>query len=130
MSLSGSNGWLILRHRFVAVPLALAIVTGAWNAYVAINDGGIIAGTVQDPAGRPIVGAEVLFYERSMLNYVEERRTRTDAAGAWRFDGMAVHVGQVEAIAPNGQKSERRQLRLWFKAQNTEVTPLIVREYR
>ena len=118
--------WELLRHRFVAVPLGLLVVAGAWNGYVALNDGGIIAGTVRDATGRPVVGAEVLFFERSMLNYVERLRTTTDAAGAWRFEGMAVHVGQVEAVASNGRRSERRQLQLWFRAQNTFVAPLVL----
>ena len=109
------------------MPLALAVAAGIWNLSVASNNGGVIAGTVHDPAGRPVVGAEVMFLERSMLNYVEQRRTSTDAQGAWRFDGMAVHVGQVEAIAPDGHHSERWQLRLGFRAPNTLVSALIVR---
>lgn len=120
------TAWDLLRHRFVTVPLMLLVLAGAWNAYVALNDGGVIQGRVHDRTGRPVANAEVVFFERSMLNYVEARRTRTDAQGAWRFDGMAVHVGQLEAIAPDGQHSERLQLRLWFRAQNTSVAPLVV----
>ena len=39
---------------------------------------------------------------------------------------MKIHVGQLEARTDDGRKSERRQLRLWFRAQDTEVAPLIV----
>jgi protocatechuate 3,4-dioxygenase beta subunit len=116
----------ILRHRFVAVPLLLAAVTLVWNAYVALNDDGIISGTVADAAGRPIAGATVVFYERSMLNYVEQRHVVTDVDGTYRFDGMAVHIGQLEARTADGRNSERRQLRLWFRSQNTRVAPLVV----
>lgn len=123
--------WLaILRHRFVAVPLGLFVVALGWNIYVGMNDGGIIAGTVVDTSGRPIAGARVVFFERSMLNYVEQRSVTTDAQGAWRFDGMAVHIGQIEARLPDGRSSERRQLRLWFRAQNTWLAPLVVDGHR
>lgn len=118
--------WAILRHRFVAVPLGLAVVALGWNIYVARNDGGIIAGTVVDGAGRPVAGAAVLFFERNMLNYVEQQRTTTGADGRYRFDGMAVHIGQLEARTADGRSSERRQLRLWFRAQNVQVAPLVV----
>ena len=51
-------------------------------------------------------------------------------AANYRFAGLAVHVGQLEARAADGRHSERRQLRLWFRAQNTEVAPLIIDQPR
>ena len=126
MSAWGTSLRAGLRHRFVAVPLGLLVVAGLWNGYVALNDDGIIEGTVVDGAGRPVHGASVLFFERNMLNYVEARKAATDAGGAYRFDGMAVHVGQLEARTADGRHSERRQLRLWFRAQNVRVAPLVV----
>ena len=116
----------VLGHRFVAVPLALALLVAAWNAYIAFNDGGVIAGEVRDRAGAPVPGATVIFFERNFVYYQELRRTTTDARGAFRFDGMQVHVGQLEARTGDGRQSDRRQLRLWFRAQNAEVAPLIV----
>ena len=116
----------VLGHRFVAVPLALALLVAAWNAYIAFNDGGIIEGEVRDRAGAPVAGATVIFFERNFIYYQELRRTTTDARGAYRFDGMQVHVGQLEARIGDGRHSERRQVRLWFRAQNAEIAPLIV----
>lgn len=118
--------WRIVRHRFVAVPLALAAIAVGWNLYVAANDDGIIVGTVQDSDGRPVAGAEVVFLERDFVNYQEKFRTRTDARGRFRFDQMQVHIGQVEARLDDGRRSERRLLRLWFRSQNTEMAPLVV----
>jgi hypothetical protein len=115
-----------LTHRFFLVPLVLALVVAGWNLYIAFNDGGIIEGEVRDRAGAPVPGATVIFFERNFVYYQEKQRTVTDARGAYRFDGMQVHVGQLEARTADGRQSERRQLRLWFRAQNTEVTPLIV----
>jgi len=84
------------------VPLALAVAAGIWNLSVASNNGGVIAGTVHDPAGRPVVGAEVLFFERTCL-------TTSNIA--------------APAPAPLGT----RPLRLWFRAQTTLVSALIAR---
>jgi len=115
-----------LLHRFVLVPLAVAVLVAGWNVYIAFNDGGIIAGEVRDRAGAPVPGATVIFFERNFIYYQEKQRTVTDARGAYRFDGLQVHVGQLEARTADGRHSERRQLRLWFRAQNVELTPLIV----
>ena len=116
----------LLRNRFVYVPLLLALVTGLWNLYVALHAGGIIEGEVRDSAGLPVAGAAVVFFERNMINYEEYQHTETDATGAYRFTQMQIHVGQLEARAPDGRKSPRYQLRLWFRAQNTRVAPLIL----
>jgi len=116
----------ILGHRFVAVPLAVALLVAGWNIYIAFNNGGIIEGQVRDRAGAPVPGATVIFFERNFIYYQELRRTTTDARGAYRFDGMQVHVGQLEAHTGDGRHSERRQLRLWFRAQNAGVAPLII----
>jgi hypothetical protein len=116
----------ILGHRFFAVPAGLALLVAGWNVYIAFNDGGIIEGKVRDRAGAPVPGATVIFFERNFVYYQEKQRTVTDASGAYRFDGMQVHVGQLEARTADGRHSDRRQLRLWFRAQNTEVAPLIL----
>ena len=116
----------ILRHRFVAVPLAVALLIVGWNIYIAFNNGGIIEGEVRDKTGAPVPGATVIFFERNFVYYQEKQRTISDARGVYRFDGMQVHVGQLEARTADGRHSERRQLRLWFRAQNVDVAPLIV----
>ena len=116
----------ILTNRFVALPLALAVIVAAWNIYIAFHDDGLIEGDVRDPSGAPIAGAAVIFFERNFINYQEKQRVTTDARGAFRFTAMKVHVGQLEARLPDGRNSERRQLQLWFRAQNTHVAPLIV----
>lgn len=116
----------MLGHRFVAVPLALAVVIAGWNVYIAFNDDGLIDGEVQDVTGRPVQGASVVFFERNFINYQAKQRVVTDERGRFRFTGMQVHVGQLEAQSPDGRRSQRHQLRLWFRAQNTALPPLIV----
>jgi Carboxypeptidase regulatory-like domain len=122
--------WATIRraitHRFVAVPLALLLVVVAWNVYIAFNDNGIIEGEVRDRAGAPVAGATVTFFERNFIYYEEKQRAVTDAKGHYRFTDMKTHIGQLEARTDDGRKSERRQLRLWFRSQDTEVPPLVV----
>ena len=118
--------WRLLRHRFVAVPLALVALVVAWSVYIAFNDHGILEGQVLDRAGKPVAGATVIFFERNFIYYQEKVRTTTDAKGDFRFSGLQVHVGQLEAMTDDGRRSDRRQVRLWFRAQDTEVAPLIV----
>lgn len=122
--------WATIRraitHRFVAVPLALLLVVVAWNAYIAFNDNGIIEGEVRDRAGAPVAGATVVFFERNFIYYEEKQRAVTDAKGHYRFTDMKTHIGQLEARTDDGRKSARRQLRLWFRSQDTEVPPLVV----
>jgi hypothetical protein len=118
--------WRALTHRFVAVPLALLAIVVAWNIYIAFNDHGIIEGEVRDKNGVPVAGATVTFFERNFIYYEEKQRATTDARGFYRFTDMKTHVGQLEARTADGRKSERRQLRLWFRSQDTEVAPLII----
>jgi len=103
--------WRVLAHRFVAVPLAFLVVVVMWNIYIAFNNGGVIKGEVRDRAGAPVPGATVIFFERNFVYYQEKQRTTTDARGAYRFDGMEVHVGQLEALTADGRHSERRPVR-------------------
>jgi carboxypeptidase family protein len=118
--------WRVLTHRFVAVPLALAVVVAAWNVYIAFNDHGVIEGMVIDGAGRPVAGATVTFFERNFIYYEEKQRAVTNTQGVYRFTGTKTHIGQLEARTDDGRKSERRQLRLWFRSQDTEVAPLVI----
>jgi hypothetical protein len=118
--------WRALTHRFVAVPLLLLAIVAAWNVYIAFNDHGIIEGEVRDKTGAPIAGATVIFFERNFIYYEEKQRATTDAHGVYRFTDMKTHIGQLEARTADGRKSERRQLRLWFRSQDIEVAPLVV----
>src|ERR1044072_1479808 len=112
--------------RFVPVPLALLAIAMAWNVYIAFNARGSIGGEVRDKAGAPVAGATGIFFERNFIYYEEKQRATTDAQGVYRFTDMKTHIGQLEARTNDGRKSERRQLRLWFRSQDTEVAPLIV----
>jgi len=118
----------ILLHRFVLVPLVLVVLTAAWNVYVSLHNGGLIVGEVRDAGGAPVADAVVIFYDRNLVTFRENQRTRTDAAGRFRFENNLSHLGQLEAQTADGRHSERRLIRLWFRSQNFELdAPLVVR---
>ena len=117
----------VLPHRFVAVPLVLAILVAGWNLHVALNNDGTIQGVVRDRAGAAVPDATVIFFQRNAIYFEERQRTTTDAQGAYRFTDMRFHIGQLEARTQDGRQSARHLLRLWFRAQNTAVEPLVVK---
>jgi len=111
-----------LKSRWVIVPLAIALTVLAWNGYVAINAGGRVEGRVVDAAGRPVANASVILLERHFVMHNERQRTRTDASGYFQFTGNDNHSLQLEAEAAGLGRSERRAVRLWFRAQNVSLT--------
>jgi hypothetical protein len=126
MSPRAKRALQVLRHRFVVAPVAFILIVAGWNLYVATNDDGVITGSVRTSDGRPASGVEVVLLERDFVNYQEKYRTHTDANGRYRFDNMQVYIGQLEARAPDGTRSPRYMLRLWFRAQNTDVAPILL----
>jgi Carboxypeptidase regulatory-like domain len=117
----------ILTSRFVVVPTVLAAGALVWNIYIGLNNGGTVEGTVRDASGAPVAGATVILYERNFVTHVEKQRTNSDQAGRFRFADNNTHLAQIEAQVADGRRSERRLLRLWFKAQDVRLDPLVVR---
>lgn len=109
-----------MRSRWVLVPGAMLVVVALWNLYVMANAGGVVTGLVVDSAGSPVPGATVLLYERAFITNNEKQRTTTGPDGRFRFEGNASHALQLQAEGPGG-RSERRTVRLWFRAQNRDI---------
>jgi hypothetical protein len=121
--------WLL--SRWTIVPGAIVLLVAAWTLYAETNNDGIIAGAVVDRNGRPVPGATVLLFERGFVTHEERGRTRTDAEGRFRFTHNTSHSVQLEAEAEGLGRSDRRIVRLWFRAQNTALAePLRFKEAR
>jgi hypothetical protein len=112
-----------LRSRYVVVLGALAILTGAWNAYVASHDDGVVAGRVVGPDGRPVAGARVTFQERTLTTLEPRATAETDAAGEFRFAAQPAHHFVLVADKPGVGATPRRAFRRYFRGQN-----LVLRE--
>ena len=117
-----------LINRFVLVPAGIAAAALAWNAYVSLHNGGLIEGRVTDGSGRPVADAEVVLLVQNVTTFSEKGRTRTAPDGTFRIEGNPSHRVQIGAEAPSG-RSVRRELRLWFRGQNTVLEePLVIQD--
>ena len=111
----------LLRHRFVAVPLAIAVVVAAWTAYVAEHNGGIVRGAVVGPDGRPVAGATVSMMEQNFTTNSDRGRTTTGADGSFEFTDNRSHNIQLRAEKPGLGRSDLVVVRLYFRAQNVTL---------
>jgi hypothetical protein len=107
----------VLYSRFVIVPGAIVATVVAWNLYVTQHDHGVLQGRVVDAAGHPVDGATVIMFAHDFVTQVEKARTRTDAAGEFRFDHNDSHLVQLQA-QDGSATSPRITIRLWFRAQD------------
>ena len=112
-------------NRYTVTFGSFAIVAALWNLYIAFNNDGIIAGRVVGPDNRPVAGATVILFQRTL--YVAEPRdkTTTDKNGAFLFRGHASYKLWLEAIKKGLGKSPKEEYRLYFRNQNLNLsTPL------
>lgn len=110
----------VVLSRFFIVPAVLVVGIGAWNVYVDRHAHGLLEGSVVDASGRPVPDATVILSVHDFVTQVEKARTRTDAAGRFRFDDNNSHLIQLQAEAAAG-RSPRVTIRLWFRAQDRVV---------
>ena len=95
-----------LASRWVIAPLSITALVLAWNGYVALNNGGAVAGRVVDGGGRPVADATVILLERHFVMHNERQRTRTDAEGRFQLPGNDNH-----SLAARGRDCRARTLR-------------------
>ncbi len=118
----------VARHRFVAVPLAIAVVVAVWNAYVAAHDDGIVRGEVVGPDGRPVAGATVTMMEQNFTTNSDRGKTLTRDDGSFEFTDNRSHNIQLRAEKPGVGRSDLVVVRLYFQAQNVSLhEPLRIR---
>lgn len=118
----------LLLNRFVLVPGTIALAALLWTGYVSLHNGGLIEGRVTDPSGRPVPNAEIVVLVQNVTTFSEKGRARTGPDGVFRITDNPSHHVQIFAETPSG-RSDRRDLRLWFRGQNTVLDePLVVRD--
>jgi hypothetical protein len=111
-------------HLVLICALAVPGAFGAPPSPAAPEPGdGIVLGHVVDAAGRPIAGADVrltrLDRDLGPLSYSSMRATRSDAAGAFRFDGVAHSSWLLDAR--DGQRYLPYPRRIVMKRQGQAV---------
>jgi Carboxypeptidase regulatory-like domain len=119
--------WRLVINRFVLIPAAIALAAVVWNVYVSTHNHGVVAGTVVDPAGRPVSGATVVLWVLNFTTYVEKTRVTTDSAGRFVITDNDSHNIRLAAEKPDIGRSPRIPVRLYFRAQDIELRePLIL----
>ena len=114
-------------NRFVLVPATIAVAIALWNGYVASHDHGIVVGRVVDAAGRPVPDAAVVLWVLNFTTYVEKTRATTDSAGRFVITNNDSHNIRLAAEKPGVGRSARVPVRLYFRAQDIELSePLIL----
>lgn len=116
-----STPWRLLRHRFVAVPLAIGVAVAAWNLYVAAHDDGIVRGEVVGPDGTPVAGATVTMMEQNFTTNSDRGKTLTRADGTFEFTDNRSHNIQLRAEKAGLGRSDLVVVRLYFQAQNVTL---------
>jgi hypothetical protein len=111
----------LLRNRYAVVLGLLALAVGAWNAYVAAHDDGIVEGRVVGPDGAPVAGVTVTLRERTLTTLEPRATTRTGRDGSFRFAGQRGHHIELEAAREGGSPSLRVVYRLAFRGQNLRL---------
>jgi hypothetical protein len=114
----------LLRNRYVVVFGSLALITGAWNAYVALHDDGIIVGSVVTADGRPVGGATVALYERTLTTLEPRATVTTSDDGRFVFTGRRFHHFVLEARKDGVGAAPRTAHRLYFRGQNVTLPPI------
>lgn len=110
-----------LANRFVAVPLAIAVVVVAWNVYVSGHNGGIVRGEVVGPDGRSVEGATVSMMEQNFTTNSDRGKTTTRADGSFEFTDNRSHNIQLRAEKTGVGRSDAVIVRLYFRAQNVTL---------
>ena len=110
--------WSVLRNRYSITFGSIAILATIWNVYVALNDDGIITGTVVGPDNRPVAGATVVLSEKTLLVTAPRARTTSDANGQFRFNGHRLYHIYLEASKEGIGLMKAKEFRLYFKGQN------------
>ena len=103
--------------------ITLIIVAAiGWTIYVQTTDGGLIAGTVVDTAGRPVAGATVELREKTLNYTFQPISTETDSDGHFRYEDMDVLEFVIQARLGDDLRSASQRHHLVFKGQ-TYVLP-------
>ena len=117
--------WSFLLNRYIVTFASIAIAAAAWNLFVVFNDDGIVAGRVVDSDNRPIEGATVTLYQKTLYVAKPRGKTTTDAKGEFLFTGHKYYRIWLEANREGFGKSPKKGYRLYFKGQNmTLAEPL------
>ena len=116
----------LLMNRFTITLAVIALATVLWNVYVSMHNHGMVAGRVVDGAGHPVSGATVVLWVLNFTTFSESTRTVTGPDGTFTLRNPSSHHIQIGAEKPGFRPSPRVPVRLYFRAQDVELSPPLV----
>ena len=72
----------LLLNRYTLTFGCIAVIAALWNLYVAFNNDGIISGHVVSPDNKPVEGATVTLFQKTLYIAEPRDKTMTDKNGA------------------------------------------------
>ena len=108
----------MLLNRYSITFEIIAVIALFWNIYISFNDDGIVAGRVVTADNRPVAGATVTLFEKTL--YVAEPRmnTTTNEKGEFSFSGHMFYRIWLEAKKEGVGLFPKTEYRLYFRGQN------------
>lgn len=107
--------------RYVLILGVSAVLVLGWNGWIALHDDGIVRGRVVQEDGRPVAGATVSFWEKTLTTLERRAATDTGPDGGFAFTGQAAHHFALQAQKSGVGVSPRTLYRRYFRGQNLVV---------
>ena len=92
------------RHLIFSITLVLALSLATFNAKTSQAQTGIITGTVKDPKGAVVVGAQIIVRNEAVG---ETRNATTDGEGRFKIEGLAPGSYNVSAARAGFKTASR-----------------------
>jgi hypothetical protein len=107
--------------RYVLILGVSAVLVVGWNGWIALHDDGIVRGRVVESDGRPVAGATVSFWEKTLTTLERRTATETGPDGGFAFTGQVAHHFALQAEKRGLGASPRTLSRRYFRGQNLVV---------
>jgi hypothetical protein len=107
--------------RYLLILGVSAVLVLGWNGWIALHDDGIVRGRVVQADGRPVAGATVSFWEKTLTTLERRTATETGPDGGFAFTGQAAHHFALQAEKSGLGASPRTLYRRYFRGQNLVV---------
>ena len=107
-----------LLNRYSITLASIAMLALLLNIYVIFNDDGLVIGHVVDSSGKPVSGAKVTLFEKTLFVAEPRLHATTDEQGEFRFSGHKYYRIWLEAKKEGSGVFPKTEFRLYFKGQN------------
>jgi len=108
----------LLCNRYSITFGIIALIALVWNIFIAFHDDGIIAGRVVSADNRPVAGATVTLFEKTLFVAEPRMKTTTDEKGEFVFSGHNFYRIWLEAKKEGVGIFPKTEYRLYFRGQN------------